>query len=102
MGAYICEAILHGIDACSSNVAVESVCFKDCDLSEHAEQQLLATLEQCDGSDASIRCLVTIDGGTTICGEFAQGFTVGAATKSTGKGEDDVRNAPRSHAHSSM
>jgi hypothetical protein len=53
--ARICSALLQ---SGGLGVPLLAVRFEECGLSEHAEQHLLATLEQCDG-----RCRVTIDGG---------------------------------------
>lgn len=47
----VCSALMQG-------VPLFAVHFEECGLSEHSEQHLLATLEQCDGS-----CQVTINGG---------------------------------------
>lgn len=56
--ALICRALLDADErAAAPPLAVH---FEECELSELAEQHLLAALEQCDG-----RCVVSMDGGTT-------------------------------------
>lgn len=64
----ICQALLSSgdeVNECASRT-VMTICFQDCELSDLAEQSLLAALEECDG-----RCVVTVDGGTTRTSEPA-------------------------------
>merc|ERR1711957_796679 len=60
--ATICNGVLSDSNAgaLSGQARLRAVRFEECELSQQAEQHLLATLEQCDGC-----CVMTIDGGTT-------------------------------------